>query len=75
MSMSHWQLILFYAPVKCRYITPKSFMAHAPTLSQHRRIGYVPQADMDTEGMKNRKLANDNWANILYQGAEKKRAY
>ena len=81
-----------------------------PNLSQHRRIGYVPQAfmspparqvlgdnlwlpvrgkdwhddtprltrphaDMDSEGIRNRKLANDNWANILYQGAEKKRAY
>jgi len=34
-----------------------------------------PQADMDAEAVRNRNLANDNWANILYQGAEKKRAY
>ena len=34
-----------------------------------------PQADMEAEGIKNRNLANDNWARILYQGAEKKRAY
>ena len=34
-----------------------------------------PQADMEAEGIKNRQLANDNWANILYQGAENKRAY
>lgn len=34
-----------------------------------------PVADMDAEGITNRKLANDNWAGILYQGAEQKRAY
>ena len=34
-----------------------------------------PQSDMDTDAVRNRNLANDNWANILYQGAEKKRAY
>lgn len=34
-----------------------------------------PKADMDAEGVANRKLVNDNWANILYQGAEQKRAY
>lgn len=34
-----------------------------------------PQADMDFDGVANRELANDNWANILYQGAEQKRAY
>lgn len=34
-----------------------------------------PQADMGADGIANRKLANDNWANILYQGAEQKRAY
>lgn len=34
-----------------------------------------PKFDMDPEGVANRKLANDNWAEILYQGAEKKRAY
>lgn len=34
-----------------------------------------PKEDMDAEGVANRKLANDNWANILYQGAEQKRAY
>jgi hypothetical protein len=34
-----------------------------------------PLADMDAGGVANRKLANENWANILYQGAEQKRAY
>jgi len=34
-----------------------------------------PRADMDAQGLANRKLANDNWANILYQGAEQKRTY
>ena len=34
-----------------------------------------PKTDMDAEGVAYRKLVNDNWANILYQGAEQKRAY
>ena len=34
-----------------------------------------PQFDMDPVGLADRKLANDNWANILYKGARKKRAY
>ncbi len=34
-----------------------------------------PQCDMDPTGVLNRKRVNDNWANILYQGAEKQRAY
>jgi non-heme Fe2+,alpha-ketoglutarate-dependent halogenase len=34
-----------------------------------------PKFDMDSEGVAGRKLANDNWAEILYKGAEKKRAY
>ena len=34
-----------------------------------------PQGDMDPTGVLNRKRVNDNWANILYQGAEKQRAY
>lgn len=34
-----------------------------------------PLADMDADGVANRQLANENWASILYQGAEQKRAY
>lgn len=34
-----------------------------------------PLADMDAEAVANRRLANDNWAKFLYQGAAKKRAY
>ena len=34
-----------------------------------------PKSDMDEMGMHNRKLANDNWADILYQGADQKRSY
>lgn len=34
-----------------------------------------PLYDMDAQGVADRKLANDNWADILYQGAEKKRNY
>jgi len=34
-----------------------------------------PTADMDSTGSGERHKANQNWANILYQGAEKKRAY
>jgi hypothetical protein len=30
---------------------------------------------MDLAGAGERDKANRNWANILYQGAEKKRAY
>ena len=34
-----------------------------------------PDADMDEVGVGERDKANRNWASILYQGAEKKRAY
>jgi len=34
-----------------------------------------PVADMDSTGVGERNKANQNWASILYQGAEKKRAY
>ena len=34
-----------------------------------------PTADMDSTGSGERRKANQNWANILYQGAGKKRAY
>ena len=34
-----------------------------------------PQFDMDPVGVADRKLANDNWAEILYQGARMKRAF
>lgn len=34
-----------------------------------------PQYDMSDEAVACRRLANDNWANILYQGAARKRAY
>jgi non-heme Fe2+,alpha-ketoglutarate-dependent halogenase len=34
-----------------------------------------PRFDMDPEGVEWRRLVNDNWASILYQGADKKRAY
>jgi non-heme Fe2+,alpha-ketoglutarate-dependent halogenase len=34
-----------------------------------------PQFDMDPRGVAERKLVNENWANILYQGADQKRDY
>ena len=34
-----------------------------------------PRFDMDPIGVEDRRLANDNWAEILYKGARKKRAY
>ena len=34
-----------------------------------------PVGDMLDAGIRHRKLANQNWANILYQGAEQTRAY
>ena len=34
-----------------------------------------PTSNMASKSVENRKRVNDNWANILYQGAEKKRAY
>lgn len=34
-----------------------------------------PRYDMDQRGVAGRKLANDNWADILYRGAKQKRAY
>ena len=34
-----------------------------------------PVYDMDPEGIGERQKANDNWSNVLYQGASRKRAY
>lgn len=34
-----------------------------------------PQHDMDSSAVNERQKANDNWANILYQGANKTRKY
>ena len=34
-----------------------------------------PRYDMDPEGVSEREKANRNWADILYQGAPRKRAY
>ena len=34
-----------------------------------------PVADLDAEARANRQLANDNWAEILYQGASQTRRY
>jgi non-heme Fe2+,alpha-ketoglutarate-dependent halogenase len=34
-----------------------------------------PEADMDPTAIEQRDKANQNWANILYQGAREKRAY
>ena len=34
-----------------------------------------PATDMDSAGMGERSKANQNWANILYEGASKVRAY
>ena len=34
-----------------------------------------PRADMDPEGISEREKANRNWADILYQGAPRKRTY
>jgi hypothetical protein len=34
-----------------------------------------PDSDMDSAGVSERNKANQNWADILYQGARKKRAY
>jgi non-heme Fe2+,alpha-ketoglutarate-dependent halogenase len=34
-----------------------------------------PRFDMDPEGIERRKLVNQNWSSILYQGADQKRAY
>ncbi len=34
-----------------------------------------PRYDMDPDGVSERAKANQNWANILYQGAREKRAY
>ena len=34
-----------------------------------------PAFDMDPAGVANRQRVNDNWANILYRGAERVRAY
>ncbi|OED34877.1 phytanoyl-CoA dioxygenase [Chromatiales bacterium (ex Bugula neritina AB1)] len=34
-----------------------------------------PQSNMDPKAVEQRRLANDNWADILYRGADKVRAY
>ncbi len=34
-----------------------------------------PRADMDADAVEQRRRVNQNWADILYQGASRKRAY
>ena len=34
-----------------------------------------PRSDMDAAAAGERQKANDNWAEILYQGANQKRSY
>ena len=34
-----------------------------------------PSVDLDFTGVENRRLVNENWADILYHGASQKRKY
>ena len=45
-----------------------------PRHPQSRRLSR-PLADLDAQALELRRLANDNWAGILYRGARQQRAY
>ena len=53
------------------YWQPVRGMCERPNLIELVR----PQVDMDTVGVEQRRLVGENWVDILYQGAEKVRAY
>jgi non-heme Fe2+,alpha-ketoglutarate-dependent halogenase len=42
---------------------------------RHHEALTRPTADMSDQGLKQREMVNDNWAEILYRGAEKSRNY
>ncbi len=42
---------------------------------QHHEALSRPTVDMSDQGLRQREMVNDNWAEILYRGAEKSRNY
>ena len=66
-----------YMPAHARQTVGKNYWLptqgsnnHEDGVTLHR-----PQFDLDPRGVAERKMANDNFAEILYEGAEKTRAY
>ena len=66
-----------YMPPEARQVIGKNYWLdiRGENLREESIALHRPRYDMDPQGIADRKLANDNWADILYQGAEKKRNY
>ncbi len=66
-----------YMPPEARQVIGENYWldirgenTRAGSIALHR-----PEYDMDPRGVADRKLVNENWAKILYQGADQKRDY
>lgn len=66
-----------YMPPHVRQVIGKNYWLQVRGENQRENsiALHRPQFDMDPIGVADRKLANDNWSEILYQGARTKRAY
>jgi len=66
-----------YMPPHARQVIGKNcwLQIRGENEREHSIALHRPKFDMDPQGVADRALANENWANILYRGAEKKRAY
>ena len=66
-----------YMPPHARQVVGKNhwLQIRGKNLREESTTLRRPKFDMDPRGVAGRRLANENWANILYHGAEQKRAY
>ena len=69
--------IQVFAPAGVRQVAGENYWLPVRGDCAQEDFEYLdrPDFDMDPRGVNSRKRANDNWANILYQGARQKRAY
>lgn len=66
-----------FAPAGTRQVIGENYWLPARGDCAQDDFEYLdrPEFDMDSKGVASRDRANENWANILYQGASRKRAY
>ncbi|MEM7294178.1 MAG: phytanoyl-CoA dioxygenase family protein, partial [Pseudomonadota bacterium] len=66
-----------YMPAESRQVLGENYwlQARGENPRGEATMLHRPTHDMDPKGIESRRLANENWADILYRGADKKRAY
>ena len=66
-----------YMPSHTRQVIGKGYALHCRGDDNHRNHHYLdrPISDMSSQAIEQRKMANDNWMDILYAGAGKTRDY